>query len=45
MNKNKTKKIITQIINLLAGLTYKEIDDLLQQVKDKIYEEQKIVKI
>ena len=42
---DKTKNIIKQIINLLAGLTHKDAYDILQQVKDELYNKQKVVKI
>jgi hypothetical protein len=35
-------ELVVKIINLLVGLTHKEAEDILQQVRDKLYNEQVI---
>ena len=45
MSVKKQKELIQKIISLLAGLTHKDAYDLLQQIKDELYNKQKVAKV
>jgi len=45
MSKQKQSKLKKKITNLLVGLTHKDAYDLLQQVKDELYDKQKVIKV
>ena len=42
MKEKENSELVVKIINILVGLTHKEAEELLQQVREKLYSEQTI---
>ena len=45
MSKEEEKVIENKIINLLSGLTYNEAEKILQEIRERLYNEQKIIEV